>query len=902
MAWLTRVLNVFRPRKRDTEIDAELAFHLAERADDLSAGGLAGEAARREAARRFGNYLIHKEQTRDMDISRTVDALVGDVRYAARRLRLNPGFTLVAILSLALGIGANSAMFQLLNAVRLRPIAVAHPEELAVVTRAPGFQRSGWSSGRNEVFTFAQLEQVSRQQHAFSAVAGFGTRQFNLSEGGEVRNAAGLYITPNFLSVLGVTPQLGSWLAADADPRDCSEAGVVLNHTFWQREVAGDASAIGRTLTLNGRRFPIRAITPEWFTGVEPAYRFDVAVPVCTDAMFAADGKGRTSITWAWWLTMIGRLNPGWSVERAAANLEDVSPAVFRETLPETYRPDTAAAYLKNRLTVESAYAGVSSVRREYEASLWMLLAMTGLVLLIACANLANLLLARASTRERDAAVRQALGASRGRLIAELMAESVLLAVSGALLGTWLAHVSSGALVAFLGGSDGSLYVPLGVDWRVLAFTAGVAAGTCLLFGLAPALRATAVAPASVMHGGRGTAASGQRHGLRRALVVSQVALSFVLIVGALLFGRSLRNLREIETGMVTEGVLVADLNTRVARPTAERRQAIFRDMEDRVRHLPDVASAAWVMYSPFGGSSWNEDVYPGGNHSSVVTSWFNRVGPGYFRTMETTLLAGRDFSDADRIGAPDVAIVNRRFADRVFGSNVDPIGRHFRYQASAGTADPEFTVVGLVADTKYDSLREERRAIAFLPVAQESLPIESLTLVVRGRGPIGAVLTGIKREMPAVDPALLARFTVLDTAIADSLLRDRLIAMLSIGFGILAAVLSMLGLYGVMSYMVTRRKPEIGVRMALGARRLDILTLVLGEAGRLVFVGVIVGLAGALWLSRYAESLLFGVVPRDTTSFALSAAMLVLTALVAAFIPARRAAGVDAATVLRGD
>lgn len=897
MAWVTRMLNVFRPKKRDTEIDAELAFHLAERADDLSMDGVPRDDARREAARRFGNYLIHKEHTRDMDISRTMDALVSDLRYAMRRLRLNPGFTAVAVLSLALGIGANSAMFQLLNAVRLRPIAVANPEELAVVGRAAGFLANGWGQGRNELFTFSQFEEVSRRQQAFSGLAAFGTRDFNLSDGGEVRYAAGLYITPNFLSVLGVAPQLGSWLPADADARDCAGVGVLLNHAFWQREFGSDPSAIGRTMTLDGHRFPIRAVTPPSFSGVEPAYQFDVALPVCADALFAEDGKGRTALKWAWWLTMIGRLNPGWSVERASAHLQDISPVVFRESVPDTYRADTATQYLKNRFTAASAYAGVSSVRREYEGSLWMLLAMTGLVLLIACANLANLLLARASARERDAAVRQALGASRGRLVAELMAESVLLAALGALLGTWLAHALSAALVAFLGGSEQSLYVPLGVDWRIVAFTTSVAAGTCLLFGLVPALRATAVAPSAVMHGGRGTAASGQRHGLRRTLVVSQVALSFVLIVGALLFGQSLRNLRATDTGMVTEGVLAATLNTRAA---ADRRLGLFEDVEDRVRRLPDVASAAWVLYSPFGNGGWNEEVYDNGA-SKPVHVWFNRIGPGYFGTVGTTLLAGREFSRADRTGTPTVAIVNRQFAERVFGK-VDPIGRHFRYQADAGATDPEFTVVGVVADTKYGGLRETPRAIAFLPVAQDTPPADALTLLVRGRGAFAPVLTGVKREMAAVDPSLLVRFSVLDTAIADSLLRDRLIATLSIGFGILAVVLSMLGLYGVMSYMVTRRQPEIGVRMALGARRLDILRLVLGEAGRLVFVGVAVGVAGSLWLTSYAESLLFGVVSRDVASLVAAAAVLTLTALLAAFVPARRAAGVDAAIVLRGD
>jgi hypothetical protein len=410
-----RLLALFRWRSRDRDMDREMAFHVESLARDHARDGLSDADAQRAARRQFGNVTRLKERGHDERTWRVIEEAVRDIRHAARGFRRNPGFALTVVLTLALGIGANSSMFQLLNAVCLRPLVVAHPEELAVIKRSADFVAAGWSVGRNEVFTFSQFEEVSRRQQAFSGLAAWGTREFNLSDGGEVRNAEGLYVTPSFLSVLGVVPQLGSWLAADTDPRDCSGVGVLLNHTFWQREFGSDPAAIGRTMTLNGRRFPILAVTPPSFSGVEPAYRFDVALPVCADALFAEDGKGRTSLKFAWWLTMIGRLNPGWSVERASAHLGDISPAVFRESLPETYRPDTAVKYLKNHFTAASAYAGVSFVREEYETSLWMLLAMTGLVLLIACANLANLLLARASARERDAAVgRRSVRRARG--------------------------------------------------------------------------------------------------------------------------------------------------------------------------------------------------------------------------------------------------------------------------------------------------------------------------------------------------------------------------------------------------------------------------------------------------------------------------------------------------------
>jgi predicted permease len=523
---------------------------------------------------------------------------------------------------------------------------------------------------------------------------------------------------------------------------------------------------------------------------------------------------------------------------------------------------------------------------------------MTGLVLLIACANLANLLLARAGVREREAILRQALGASRARLVVQLMTESVLLAVSGAVLGTWLAHALSRALVAFLGGPEQSVYLPLAVDWRVLGFTSTLAIATCLLFGFVPALRATQSSPAAVMHGGRGAAATGERHVLRRALVVSQIAFSFVLLVGALLFAQSLRNLRTTDTGMVTEGVLAATMRTRT---TPERRLVLYQEAEDRIRRLPDVAAAASVLRSPFAGGGWNEDAYAAGRASETALVWFNRVSPGYFDTMQTPLVAGRDFSPADRAGAPQVAIVNQQLARQLFGE-ANPIGRQFGYEANVGESDPVFTVVGLVGNTKYGGLRESTRAIAYLPVNQEVEASDILTIVVRARAGMTSVTTGIERELAALDRTLLVEFHALDAQIAGSLRRDRLIAGLSGGFGVLAIVLSTLGLYGVMSYVVARRRPEIGVRMALGADRADIFKLVLGEAGRLVIVGIVLGVAAALTLARYAESLLFGLAPHDAGSLALAAVLLAVTACAAALVPARRAAGVDAAIILRGE
>lgn len=901
MSWSKRISNVFRSGKLGQDLDNELAFHIAERIDELVAGGMTEHDARIEALRRFGNYTAQKERTRDMDIARTLESTIADLRYGLRQLRLSPGFTTIAVLSLGLGIGANTAIFQLIDAIRLRGLPVREPSQLAAVNAAPDFFTSGWYQARNRAFTYAQFEQIRKHQQAFSDVLAFGDNRFNLSRGGEARYAEGLYVTANYFDVLGVSPLLGRSFTADDDKLECSDAGAVLSYAFWQQEFGGEANVLGRTISLDGRNFPIIGVGPKRFFGLEPARQFDVAVPLCAEGLLASDRKGRMLLKDAWWLTPIGRLKPGWTVKRASAHLRDLSPAIFRETVPETYRPDTVKRYLANKLEAVPAHAGVSSLRRRYENPLWILLAATGLVLLIACANLANLLLARASAREREIAVRQALGASRVRLIGQLLLESMLLAVLGGALGAFLAQVLSRAMVAFLDNGSNQIHVTLGVDWRIFAFTAALAMMTCLLFGLAPAIRATRTVPANAMRGGRGTTAGGERNGLRRMLVVSQIALSLVLLVGALLFGRSLRNLLTTETGIQADGVLVASVDTRLPNLQPERRRIVFDQLQERLQAQPGVVSVAPVWLSPFSGASWNQNVTAEGKDATDERKdvWMNRIGPGYFDTMGTPLLAGRDFHRHDDLNAPKVAIVNEVFAKTYF-SGANPVGRTFRVEERAGEPDSIFQIVGLVRNTKYSELREEFRPIAFFPLNQDPEPAARVSFMVRTRGPISDVMTLVRQHMSQVNPELLVEFRVLDVEVRQSVLRERLMANLSGGFGLLAALLSALGLYGVMSYMIARRRGEIGVRMAMGAGWSDILALVFREAGRLVLAGMIIGLACSFALSRFAESLLFGLTPNDSLTLAAACALLAATAVLATLVPARRAVRLDPAVALR--
>lgn len=902
MSWIGRAANVFRQNRLLRRLDDELAFHVAERVDQLVAGGMTPDEATAEALRRFGNYTRQRERTRDMNIVAWLEALVSDVKYGGRQLVLNPGFTLVAVLSLALGVGANTAIFQLINALRLRSLpAVEAPWELATIARGKDFHTSGWYASRHQAFTYAQYQAVRQSQQAFSDILVFNPTRFNLARSGEARYVEGMWVSSNVLDVLGVRPAQGSGFARVKDEADCSQAGAVLSHAFWQREYGGRSGMLGQDIYVQGRMLPIVGITPPGFIGLEPGRQFDVAVPICVDTLLAEDPRARRlERKDAWWLTMVGRLKPGWNVERASAHLTGLSSAIFRETLPPSYRPDTAEKYLKNTFIVDTASAGMSALHRAYKDPLWILLTVAGLVLLIACANLANLLLARASARQREMAVRQAVGASRIRLVVQLCTESLLLAGIGALLGLGVAHVAGRALIGFLTTPDQPIVLSLAFDRNLFLFTTALAGLTCLLFGVAPAIKATSTPPAAAMSGARGTAQSAERHRLRRSLVVAQVALSLVLLCGALLFAQTLRNLLTTESGMVPEGVLVASIDAKLPDLKPEHRQVVFDQIEERIAAQPGVVSVSQVTLSPFGGSGWNGDVRATGG-TDDKESWFNAIGPGYFSTLKTTLLAGREFTPQDTASSPRVAVVNEQFAKAVFGGG-NPIGRTFTHEQVAGEEDLTYEVVGLVRNTKYNGLREEFRAIAFYPVAQQKDPSDGMTFLVRSQVPLGTTMAGIRQLMTEMQQGLLIEFRVLDDQVTQTIMRERLMATVSGAFGVLAVVLSTLGLYGVMSYMVARRRNEIGVRMALGASTEHVLRIVFIEAARLVIIGLVVGLAVSWWSGRYAESLIYGLEVHDLRTLSLGCILLACTGALAALVPALRALRFDPAVVLRAD
>jgi putative ABC transport system permease protein len=824
-----------------------------------------------------------------------------DLRFGLRQLRLSPGFALVGILSLALGIGANTAIFQLIDAIRLRAMPVANPEQLATVHV---FERH-WASG-NFYSSYSDLsyplwQQIEQRQQSFDPMAAWAPEMFNLAQGGETHYAHGLYVTGDFYKVLGLQPVVGRLISASDDTPGCSQAAAVLSYSFWQRNYGGDPAAIGKQISLNGYPAEIVGVTPQKFTGVAVGESFDVSVPVCAVPNF--DGvDDRIKSRRAWWLNSIGRLKPGTTLAQAAAQMNVISQAAMEQTLPPDYDADGAKHYMAYKLTATPAGTGFSQLRRESETGLWLLMGVSALVLLIACANIANLMLARASARDREIAVRLAMGASRGRVIRHLLSESLLMAVGGALAGSFIAWTLSAWLINFLTTPQSNLFVDLSLDWRVLAYTTALACVTTMLFGLMPALKATKTPPGEALKsGGRGMTASREKFGLRRVLVVSQVALSLVLLVGALLFARSLRNLYALNPGFNEDGVLIAQVDfERMKIPQAQRWEMKQRLLE-QARAIPGVTVVGGAMTTPLSGSMSNDTVLGDTPDVKLDSTMINETTSDYFKAMETPLLMGRDFGDMDTATSPKVAIVNQAFVEK-FLKTKDPLGKTFKIQQPNGKPIPAYEVVGVVKNAVYRDMHEDFQPTAYFPLSQDPEPHSDFSLVVRSPQETAAVRNSIKDAMAAVSPEIDIDFHVFKTQVHDTLRQDELMATLTGFFGALAGLLAVIGLYGVISYMVAQRRNEIGVRMAMGAQRADVLKMVLRDAAMMVAIGLVVGTVLALFAAKGAATLLFGLKPRDPVTYIACIVGLAIVAVLASLIPARRAASLDPWTALRDE
>jgi putative ABC transport system permease protein len=880
----------FARRKRD--LDEEIEAHLRMAVRDRVERGESLVEARAAAAKEFGNVPLVKDVTRETWGWGWLESAVQDLKYALRRLVKSPGFTIAAIATLGLGIGANTAIFELLDAVLLQSLPLRNPQELAVVRVVDMDKARGSYSIAYPVVTNPIWEKLREDHQGFSEIAAWANTGFSRDSGGDARFVNGLWVSGDFFRVLGVRAIQGRVFTAEDDRRGCGLPGAVISYGFWQQEYGG-GPVLGRKLMLNDKPVEVIGVTPASFFGVDVGRTFDVALPVCSQPFL--NTRNRLDSSTQWWLSVIGRRDPSWPVKRVAAHLGAASPAIFAATLRPDYPVESVKDYLAMKLTAAPSAAGVSMLRETYSDPLRFLLGISGLVLLITCANLASLMLARTSAREREMAVRLAIGAGRSRLIRQVLSESLLLSLAGAVAGAVLARTLSRGLVAFLNTANNPVSLDFKQDWRLFAFLLAVSLVTCVLFGLAPALRASRTAPGAAMKtGGHGMTASRGRLGFRGALVVSQVALSLVLLFTALLFTESLRNLLTDDPGFQAKGVLIAWLDfTRLQIPL-DRRAVFQRELLDRIRAIPGVDVAADTDIVPLSGEGWGNTVWMDGRDGTQrKDSNFSSVSPQYFKTLSIPMLAGRDFNENDTIQSPRAAIVNEAFA-RLLGLGENPIGMRFRREATPTSPEQVNEIVGLVKDTKYSSIRRPAAAIAYLGITQDKDADNSMQVLVRSKLPMETVEAAIRRTVHEVSSGISFNFTGLQDQIGQSLLAERLLATLSGFFGALAVVLAMIGLYGVMSYTVAERTSEIGIRMALGAQRTDVTAMILRKASALLVAGLALGAGLSLACASAASALLFGLKPRDPVTLGIAAAVLAAVALGASYLPARRAAALD--------
>jgi putative ABC transport system permease protein len=890
--------------KRRAELDAECALelemHIAFEVEHNQARGMTPEQARTAAHRKLGNTTAIKEKVYRMNSFVFLESLWQDIRFGFRVLRKNPGFTAVALASLSLGIGANAALFQLVNAVMLRSLPVHDPQQLVRLDWKRPASRSGNFWARPFDFTYPEWEALSQKREPFSAMFAWSGTDFNLAPAGEVRHVKGLYASGDLFQTLGVTPAAGRLISREDDRRGGATDVAVISHSFWQREYGGKASVLGSRLLIEGHPFEIVGVAPAWFTGVEVGTNFDVAVPICAQPKLR--DQSALDDRQSWWVGVFARMKPGVSTQQASAYIQANTRGVLDSTLEPKWLPDLVKGFLKNKIDAVPGGNGYSQLRDDVENPLWMLLAIAGLVLLIACANLANLMLARAAARQSEIAIRLSLGASRGRVIRQLLSESMLLAVFGCALGALLAQVVSRYLIVSFGSSTDSPYLDLSLDWRTFGFMVALAVLSCLLFGLVPALRATRNSPASAMKAdGRGMTSTHERFGLQRILVVSQIALSLILVLTSLLFIRSFTKLMTLDPGFREEGILIAQVG--ITDPVLKKKPLPPQNqMLENMRHSPGIDSASSVLLPPLSGGYWNSEIRLDGasaeDKREPHPKW-NRIADGYFHTMQTPLYAGRDFDAHDALGAPEVAIVDQSFVDRFYPKQ-NAVGKIFHNIPNLGDKLHNYQIVGVVKRLKYESLQSEFAPMIFLPLAQDEKPNSDTTFVVYSQLPLGPTIAAARSAVERVTHSSTMEFRSLPVMAEDSMRRESLMAKLSSIFGLLAIILATIGLYGVKSYIVAQRRHEIGLRLALGADRPNILRMVLAQSSIMLAAGLILGTLVALAAGRAAQSLLFEVKANDPATFVLAIAGLTFVSFIASLIPALKAAGIPPMAALR--
>ncbi len=871
----------WRSRKsRERDLERELHSHLDLEAGELREGGLPSGEARYAAQRALGNTALIQEATREMWGWASLERLRADLSYAFRTMRRSPGLTLVGLFSLALGIGANTAIFSLFDAVLVKDLPVREPERLVYLkpTEIPYLVYTGL---RDRTRTLEGL---------VASASGVDRAEIRMNSGAP-ESANVQPVSGNYFSVLGVEAAAGRLLRPEDDATPGAHPVAVMSYGYWSRRMGRDPSIVGRTVGINGLPFTVVGVAPAEFFGTTVGYAPDIWVPIMMVGAITRDEQALHSAN-EWWLNTVGRLKPGVRMEQAAAEMDVLYQQIDAELHPGRNRkgPDRTAVELL------PAAKGLDELRAKFSKPLQVLMVVVSLVLLIACANLANLLLSRAAARRPELALRLALGAGRTRLVRQLLTESLLLAFAGGLCGMAFAQWGSGLLLRLASSQPEPIPLHLAPDIRTLAFTAAISLATGLLFGIAPAWRASRLNPGPALK----TASAGLTAGspLGRPLIAVQTCVSLLLLMGAGLFLSSLHSLRSVDTGFRRDRLLLMQIDPRWAGYNGTALSSLARQVFDAINSAPDVRAASFAECAVFMGCGSDTGIslpgvapLPG----KRMNFRYDTVGPGYFKTMGIPLRMGRDFTLEDDQTAPKVAVISESFARRFFPDQ-NPLGRHFGVGRS-GNFDIE--VVGVVKDVKLDSVKEAPRATFFLPFLQRQGDLRVLEIRTAGDPLVAASL--IRERLRAIDPSIRVDLVAsMEQRIDASIARERLLATLSGFFGLLALLLVSIGLYGVISYNVTRRTHEMGIRVSLGASHPRIVWMVLRDCLGMCAAGIALGLPLGWWLSRLVASLLFGVTPHDPAILAAAGCALLAVAAVAGYAPARRASRVDPMVALR--
>jgi putative ABC transport system permease protein len=881
----TALRALLRRQQAERELDEEVRHHIEQQIGQNVRLGMNREEAAQAALKSFGGVEQAKERSRDARGVRWLEELWQDLRYGARMLVKNPDFTLVAVITLALGIGANTTIFSLIDAVLLKRLPVERPEQLFFIDNVGA--RGGGGSPPYPCF-----EQFRNRSQSFTGISAFSTFDSRINVDGQLESVKGQYVSGNYFTLLGVKAILGRTFSP-ADDSVMGQGGpdgpvMVISYNYWTRRFGQSQSVIGKVVNVGNSSVTIIGVASPEFFGLRPGVEVNIALPM----MLAEPGRFDRSNRF---FDAIGRLKAGVSVERARAELDGIYQAFIKDS--SSTAEDRWDYFARIELTPASR--GLDTLRRQYSQPLRMLMIVVTGVLLIACANVANLLLARASSRQKEFALRLALGSSRARLVRQLLTESLLLVALGGLAGLLIARWCSAFLVNFFASGISPISIDLPLDGRVLLFTAGLSLLTVLIFGTAPALQSARVDLNPILKDSASTTTS-TRSRLRggKPLIIFQIALSLVLLIGAGLFLRTLQNLKKLDPGFNRERVLTMYLGPPEAEYQRPRLSGLWLEILRRVETIPGVRSASVSQLSPLSGHDRGalikaiSGLAPKAGGDMRIR--LNHVSPGYFTTMGIAVLQGRSFTESDNESAPKVALFNET-ASRHYFDDRNPIG------ARLTLMNETYEIVGVVRDSKHNSLRDDIPRLLYLPALQPVDRLSHMFLALRTDSNPTDFVSAVRNEIRAAGTGILiTKITTLSEQVDQSLLQERLISMLSIVFGSLALLLACIGLYGVMSYDVLRRKQEIGVRMALGAQTTDVLKLIVKQGMALALIGVGIGIVVSLALTRLLKTLLFGVSATDAMTFTAIALLLSLIALLACWIPARRATKVDPMVALR--